>query len=140
MRRLCRLPISPSVTLAVIVLVVSCQIAAGQCTSCATEITLRKADWGCLQNKLEGYLNEPSDPVIVSLHNCGSRSPDELRAPTMPPISPAGRATNSPQPRRIKLVLILSKAQLACIRSRIAAIQRNPSDPVTFALRECERE
>jgi hypothetical protein len=107
-----------------------------QCHSCATELTLKKSDWLCLEGKLEGYLAEIYDPVVVSLFKCDNQASDRLRAPTAPPIAPKKLSASRTTSGSVR-VFTLSKSQLNCVIAKMPYIKANARDPVTLSFVGC---
>lgn len=107
-----------------------------QCDSCAKQLVLSKSDLQCLAGDLERFAKEPTDPIIVVLVECDKEpAPAGVRLNVDPVVQPPELPPDTPgAPMR---VYVLSKAQIQCLRERIAGLAKQSDDPITFDFTEC---
>lgn len=97
------------------------------CPQCASQLSLTRKQVECLSRRIDRLLSRPIEPVFFDASACGQ---------TPGTMSPA--AVNIPVPladaHPDALWVQLTKKQLACLKSRIAAIPASGHEPFVIPL------
>lgn len=107
------------------------------CPFCDHRVTLTAPDADCLEQRLPDYLQAGSDPMIVSVLNCGGRPVDRSRTenlPEIPAITDSGSAYHSTNGARH--AYLLSRADALCLLAHLKIRSRN-AQPFVFDSGTC---
>lgn len=100
-------------------------------------MTLDRRQVACLEQWLPAYLSEPTDPVIVSLLDCGQPQqayPRDAHSDTVinPTIAEDGDKDAAEK------IHFLTKKQLECLSENLDRLKRTDAEPITFEFSRCE--
>lgn len=109
------------------------------CPSCETELKLSLQEWHCLADDIELYYGVSSNPVLVSLYGCGTKSKieDKNRNTQVDIVITPQKNAKDTIKEPYKAAFRLSKSQIGCLRKKLKDILPSPPESFNFS-RDCK--